>query len=110
MAAAWARSASVGGRSGRMRGDAGEVRKLLLGVPFDEQRNEVADRCVIEAVVNRPNHFVHSVLRHLWKPGQQAIDDLPDQSILFGTDHHAHNLAPPWVVPTTGMNEMQPAS
>jgi hypothetical protein len=40
VAAAWARSASVGARLGALVGGVGESRKLLLGVPFDEQRNE----------------------------------------------------------------------
>jgi hypothetical protein len=48
---------------------------------------------MIEPVVNRARDLVHGVRRHLREPRQQAIDHLSDQSIFFGRDNHAEDVA-----------------
>lgn len=78
-----------------MCGSVGEIRKLLLGFPFDEQRNEISDLRLVEPMVNRPRDVVHGVRGNLWKSRQQPIDDLPDQTILFDADDHPYILANP---------------
>jgi hypothetical protein len=110
MAAAWAQSASVGGRSNGRRGGAGEIRKFLLGVPFDEQRDEVADRCISESVVDRAHDLVHGIRWHMRGPRQQAVDHLPDQSIFFGRETMGNMLRCNVFDPTSAMNEKQPHS
>lgn len=71
-----------------MRGGTGEICKLLPGVPFDEQRDEVTNGCFIEPVVDRANGFLHCQVGHLRELRNQAINHLPDHAILFGAHNH----------------------
>ena len=54
MAAAWEKSACVGGWLGAgCAVGAGEIRKFFFRVPFHEQRNDVTNRRIIEPVQDR---------------------------------------------------------
>jgi hypothetical protein len=48
-----------------MHAGGGDIRKLLLGVPFDEGGDEVAYRFFIEPMADRPHLAVHDVIGHL---------------------------------------------
>jgi hypothetical protein len=56
-----------------MRGAAGEIRKLLLGLSFDEQGDEVANRCIVEPAMHGSYDLMDGCRRHLRKPSTEAI-------------------------------------
>lgn len=79
---------SGGGRAQFRGSEVGRAGDLFMGATLDEQRNEVADGRSVVSVIRSVDHVGDRLLSGLRVSGDEAVDDLIDQQLLFFVRDH----------------------